>query len=128
MQSSIVLALKFVAVDLVGSIFYFPIWWYSKGLVNAARYCSGKVRDAARQFGIFIWIKNLFRPMFGQHDVTSRIISFFMRLAVIAYYSVALVLLSVIMTVVFLLWLVLPIIIGSQFFGQLLGILRLASS
>ena len=128
MQSSIALALKFAAVDLVGAVFYFPLWWYTKGSVNAARYCARMVADAARTFGIGIWIKNLFRPMFGQHDITSRIISFFMRLAAIAYYSVSLLLLSIVMAIVFVLWLALPIFVGFELFNQLFGILRSASA
>ena len=124
LQSSAVLALKFVAVDIVGSVFYFPVWWYTKGMVRMAAYCGRTVRDSARNFGIGIWIKNLFRPMFGQHDIASRIISFFMRLLAIFYYSVMLVIQSILMLLLFLAWLALPLLVGYEFFTQLIGLAR----
>jgi len=33
--------------------------------------------------GLRVWLKNLFAPMFGQTDWQGRLISFFMRLAVL---------------------------------------------
>lgn len=124
MQSSAVLALKFVAVDLVGSVVYFPIWWYTRGMVRMASYCVRTVVNAARNFGVGIWIKNLFTPMFGQRDFTSRIISFFMRLLAIFYYSVMLLVLGVAMLLLFLGWLAVPLFIGYEFFNQLVGLAR----
>jgi hypothetical protein len=114
---------KFVAVDLVGSVLYFPVWWYSGGAVRAARFCGGVVAGVARGLGCSVWIKNLFVPMFGQRDIASRIISFFMRLVTIIFYSVLLLILSVVMLAVFLLWLIAPLFVVFEFGNQLIGLL-----
>lgn len=124
LQSNAVLALKFVTVDLIGSVVFFPIWWYTKGLARMAAYSARTVWSAARDFGIGIWIKNLFTPMFGQHDVASRIISFFARLLAILYYSVCLLLLCIVMLLLFIGWIVLPLFIGYEFFNQLAGLIH----
>lgn len=117
------MAVKFVAVDLVGSVLYFPVWWYTGGMVRAVRFCGGVVAGAARTLGFSVWLKNLFVPMFGQRDIASRLISFFMRLVTIAFYSVLLLLLAVVMFAVFLLWLVAPLFVIFEFGNQLLGLL-----
>ncbi|KPJ85173.1 hypothetical protein AMJ57_04095 [Parcubacteria bacterium SG8_24] len=122
-QSRTALAIRYLAVDLVGAVLYFPVWWYTAGAFRAGRYCIGRVRDKARSFGILIWFKNLFTPMFGQYDIASRIISFFMRLAAIIFFSVTLLLLSLLMMLLFILWLALPLAVAYAFFGQLIGLL-----
>ena len=124
LQSSAVLALKFVVVDLVGSVVFFPVWWYTRGMVRMAAYCGRTVANTYVNFGIGIWIKNLFTPMFGQRDITGRLISFFMRLMAILYYSVVLLCLSVVMLLLFLVWLALPVFVGYEFFNQLIGLVR----
>lgn len=123
-RSNAALLLKYVAVDVVGSFLYFPVWWYTRGLVRAGAYCLRTIADMARSYGVSVWIKNLFTPMFGQHDISGRLISFFMRLVMIVWYSFILLILSVLMLAVFALWVVLPLFIASQFFGQLSAIMR----
>lgn len=122
-QSRTVMTLKFVAVDLVGSVLFYPIWWYTGGLIRAVGFCGGVVAGAARNLGFSVWLKNLFVPMFGQHDIASRIISFFMRLVTIFFYSVLLLLLTLVMFGVFLLWLALPVLVVFEFGNQLFGLL-----
>jgi hypothetical protein len=121
-QSHAALALKYVAVDVVGSILFFPVWWYTKGALRTARYCVRTVTGTARSFGIGIWLKNLFTPMFGQRDIQGRLISFFMRLVMIVAYSIALAVLSVVMAAAMFLWLAFPLFVAFEFGVQLLGI------
>ncbi len=122
-QSNAVLAIKYLAVDVVGSVLYFPLWWYTAGALRAAKFCAGTVRDKAVSFGIAVWLKNLFTPMYGLRDIQGRIISFFMRLLIVAWYSVILLVLSAVMFVLFLAWLALPAFIAWQLFTQLTGVL-----
>jgi hypothetical protein len=117
-SSTFGLVVKYAAVDVVGSFLYFPVWWYTAGVVKTAVGCAGTVRGYARQFGVGVWLKNLFVPMFGQHDLAGRVISFFIRLGVVIYYSLVLLALSVIMTAWLAAWLALPVVIGVMLFGQ----------
>ena len=118
------LAAKYLAVDLVGSFVYFPVWWYTRGMVRTGAYCLRTVRHTAQSFGLTVWLKNLFTPMYGQYDIQGRIISFFIRLVAIAYYAVFLLVESVIMTAVFLAWLAFPLFVGFEFFNQAIGMLK----
>ncbi len=117
------LALKFVAVDVVGAILYFPVWWYTVGAFQAARWCGNKLRGAAISFGVAVWIKNLFTPMYGQRDIAGRIISFFMRLVTIFFYSFLLLLFAIAVAVLFGLWLLVPALVAWQFWRQSVGVL-----
>ncbi len=123
-RSNLILAIKSLAVDSAVSVLYFPIWWYTLGAVRVASYGVRKLGNAGRGFGVRIWFKNLFRPMFGQYDFAGRIISFFLRLIMIGYYSVVLLVMAVFMAALFALWLALPAFIGYEFVHQVLGILK----
>lgn len=63
--------------------FTFPWWWYTRGLARVGRWMRRTLRGWERAVGLRLWAKNLFVPMFGQTDWQGRIISFFMRLAVL---------------------------------------------
>lgn len=121
--SNAVLAVKYLAVDIVGSFLYFPVWWFTAGAWRAAKICARTVRSQATTFGVAVWLKNLFTPMYGLRDIQGRIISFFMRLFIIIWYSVILLLMSVLMTAVFVAWLAVPVIAISQLWIQLTGVL-----
>lgn len=123
-NSTLGLAVRYAAVDVVGSFLYFPVWWYTKGAAKAAISCVRTVRGYARQFGVGVWLKNLFVPMFGQYDLAGRIISFFMRLAALIYYSFVLLALSLLMAAWFLAWLALPAFAAVMFFGQAAAFLK----
>lgn len=123
-NSTIGIVAKYAAVDIVGSFLYFPFWWYSKGLIRTAAGCVRTVRGYSRRFGVGVWLKNLFVPMFGQYDAAGRIISFFMRLAALLYYSLVLSVISLLMFALFLAWLSLPIVAVTMFVGQAAAFLK----
>jgi len=113
------LTLRFLAVDVVGSVLYFPVWWYSVGAFKVLRWCWGRLAGAAAAFGFGIWIRNLFTPMYGQRDIAGRLISFFMRLVTIVFYALILAVLAVLLGVIAMLWLALPALIVWQVAVQL---------
>lgn len=45
--------------------------------------CAADLRYRARAYGFRIWIRNFFVPMYGQHDLTGRIVSVAMRTVVL---------------------------------------------
>lgn len=122
-RSNAVLAIKYLAVDIVGSFLYFPVWWYTAGALRTGRFCVGTVRGQGRSFAIGVWLKNLFTPMYGLRDWQGRIISFFMRLMIVTWYSIVLAALSVLMLAVFLAWLAFPILVASELVRQFAGVM-----
>ena len=110
-QNVFVLSVKFVFIDLIGDIIFFPIWWYTVGMVKSFLFFWRKLAGLERYLGVSIWIKNIFQPMYGQRDWQSMIISFFMRLIQIVVRSIALLIWAIILLTVFIFWLIVPILL-----------------
>lgn len=81
---------KVLFINLLGSVVWFPAWWYSKGLVGVTATALSTLSYRSKSFGFAIWIKNFFVPMYGQYDITGRAVSVFMRLIVLVGRAIAL--------------------------------------
>ena len=109
MESQNFLTYSFQIISqILGEILYFPIWWYSVGLWRLGRSLIKILKTGAINLGFLIWLKNIFVPMYGQHDFASRIISFVMRLVQIIVRGTALLFLVIILLFILFLWLVIP--------------------
>lgn len=95
--------------DLTLDVFYFPIWWYSTGLLERVNGTSDLIVGTARSLQIMIWIKNIFVPMYGAYDWQSRIISVFMRCVQIVGRVIALLFWVIIAFALFVLYVFGPI-------------------
>jgi len=120
------LTLKYFFLDFFGSLLRWPVWWYSSGLVYVVKQLVLGIQGYAKSLAVGVWIKNLFVPMFGQNDWQSRLISFGMRVFQIIARSIFVMLWSVLMMIVFLIYIILPIFAVTgliyQIFGLLLGV------
>jgi hypothetical protein len=72
--------LQYIIIDLSVSLIYWPIWWYSIGLVQVFKITLNLIVYYYHSLAVNIWLKNIFVPMFGQTDWQSRLISFIVRL------------------------------------------------
>ncbi len=113
------LVLKLIFRDIIGDILYFPFWWYTKGFSRAARNAGAKIKDAEASLGVWLWIRNIFVPMFGQHDAAGRIISFVMRTFQIIWRGLMLFIISIFEIILLLFWIVLPVFIAGEIFYHL---------
>ena len=86
----------------------FPFWWYSVGLVNAAKRFSRHLKFGLQYTGLKVWLLNLFKPMFGETSIQGRLISFFMRLVLLIFRTIAMLVWFIISLVIFILWIILP--------------------
>lgn len=68
---------------VIVEVLTFPWWWYTTGARGVIRWAGRLLRGWERAVGLRLWAKHLLTPMFGQTDWQGRIISFFMRLAVL---------------------------------------------
>ena len=112
-------SLKFVLVDLIGDILYWPLWWYSKGLVKSAHFFINEIRNWEELLGVKIWLKNIFTPMYGQYDWEGRIISFFIRIFQIIFRTILLLMWTIFMLILFLAWIIGPIYVFYQFIDNI---------
>ena len=112
--------------DIFLDIILFPVWWYSRGLVLMLEGCLATLQGYAKYMAVGVWMKNIFVPMFGTSDWQSRLISVFMRSVQIVGRSFALVAIAFGIGLVFLIYLVAPIllmlltaynVIGSLLYG-----------
>lgn len=103
-----ILILQRLLLEAVLDIIYFPIWWYTKGLAHAARWCFGLFARGNENLAPGLWLANIFVPMYGQFDWQGRIISFLMRLVQIFARTVALFVWLSLCLVLFFCWLALP--------------------
>ncbi|MFA5413842.1 MAG: hypothetical protein WC348_04920 [Patescibacteria group bacterium] len=100
-----------VFLDIIREILYFPIWWYTKGLAMAANFSWQRIKNMEVRLGVKVWVVNIFKPMFGQRDIAGVLISFFMRIFQIIGRMLVLILWTVIMILVFFVWIVLPLFV-----------------
>ncbi len=100
-------------------ISYFLVWWYSQGLIKFLLRIKNFLIDEEKKLGLRIWIKNIFTPMYGQKDWTSRVISFFMRLFQIIIRTLLLIFWIFISLILFIIWLGIPLLVIYQIIFQL---------
>ena len=96
---------------MVGAAFdaiTFPWWWYTRGLRRVAGWATRTLKGWERTVGLRVWLKNLFTPMFGQTDWQGRMISFFMRLAVLVGRLLQMLFGSIAVLIMTLIYLALP--------------------
>jgi hypothetical protein len=100
---------QLVFVDLLGSVAWFPVWWYTTGLVRVITRAGAGLTYRSRQYGLKIWLANFFVPMYGQYDLTGRLVSVFMRFVVLVGRLIALCAEAIGWGVLIALWVAAPV-------------------
>lgn len=109
-------ATKIILIDLLREIVYFPIWWYSAGLVLALKFYGKSLNTGANRLALKILFKYWFKPMYGQIDWQGKIISFFMRTVHLIWNLFLMLVWLVAMTAVFVVYIILPPLVVYQLF------------
>ncbi len=108
-----------VIADIFWNILFFPIWWYSIGLVEFLKKIKVFLSDKQKSLGLFVWIKNIFVPMYGQKDFQGVMISIVMRFIQIVFRFLAMVFWCLVSFVAVLAWLSFPILSVWGIFYQI---------
>ncbi|MFA6393684.1 MAG: hypothetical protein WCW25_02320 [Patescibacteria group bacterium] len=108
-----------LGLGLVFDILYFPVWWYTRGAVMILRRLGNMIAGEEKSLALMVWIKNIFRPMYGVRGWDGYLISFLVRFFQIIIRSIALIAAVAIALALFVLWLTLPLIAIGQVFYQL---------
>lgn len=125
MKSRVGAVAELLIVDLAGSLIWFPVWWYTKGLQKVLNAALRSLQYRVRSYALVVWLKNFFVPMFGQYDIAGRLISVFMRLVVFIGRSIALIVEAIVYVIGIALWVLLPpiaLIMAIQ--GGILSLVR----
>ena len=106
-------------IDELRAVLYFPLWWYSEGLLDVIKGCGRWINDFQQTMGFMIWVKNLFVPMFGQRDIAGRLISFVLRLVQIIFRGIIVLIFSLLNLIFIIIWILLPLFVLYQIFIHL---------
>lgn len=126
MQSIAVQTAKFIFLDLLGDAFYFPFWWYTRGIGRRALATIRRIRTHEANLGVILWARHIFVPMFGQRDAAGKLISLVMRFVQIIGRGVIFLLLALGEGILFFLWIILPVFIVWQILYHLGGYVYLS--
>ncbi len=110
---------QFFLVDVLGSVLYFPVWWYTEGFFEVIGFVRQRLGYRWRAYSFALWMKNFFVPMYGQYDLAGRVVSVFMRFIVLIGRGVAFVFEAFGYFLVTGAWLLLPAVAFLFFFLNL---------
>ena len=120
MYNNFILYTGKIVVELVYDILYFPAWWYSRGLKNLLFGLKNFLRNKQKALALFVWIKNIFRPMYAQYDWQGMLISFFMRLVQIIFRSLIMLFWLAVCSAVIIFWILFPALVIYEIIFQFL--------
>lgn len=109
MNNNFFFYLSKLSVQVILDVVYFPLWWYSIGLLRVLKDLGIFLGERWTVIGAGVWLKNIFVPMYGQTDMVSRAISFVIRFIQIIVRFVVFILFVVISLVALFIWLALPV-------------------
>lgn len=122
-KPSAVLVIRTLAVDSVREVFMLPFWWYTSGMIRTLKWTLSSIKGAPRFFGLNVWIKNIFVPMYGDTSFVGRLVSFGVRLFMIFGRGIASFLLMIVILLATLGYAVILPILLYLFVTHLFGIL-----
>ncbi|MDD5071969.1 MAG: hypothetical protein PHQ42_04530 [Patescibacteria group bacterium] len=108
-----------ILIDLLRDIIYFPLWWYSRGLKQLTVRLKNFLVNKEKSLALFVWIKNIFRPMYSQYDWAGILISFFVRLFQIIFRGIFMLFWLALALFILGLWLALPVLAIYEIIFQL---------
>lgn len=93
----------------IADFLYTPVWWYSRGLLRQFQGVWGSLGARYEALALDVWVKNIGTPMYGQYDISGRIISFVMRLAQIVGRLFVLVVWAALLLTWLMVWVLIPV-------------------
>ena len=113
--------IRFIAQDTVASIVWFPVWWYTVGTMKVLRLIRREIESLAKTLNLRVLWKFLFKPMYGQTDFFSRIISICVRIVHFCVLTVFSTIVTIALLLLLFIWLLLPPFILYNMWFHLFG-------
>ncbi len=113
-------AQSFLFREFLGEVLYWPVWWYVDGLRLVTTTLMNQIAGVEYRLGVRLMIRNIGRPMYGDRTRSGRIISFFMRLVLIAGKGLMLVVWVAMVLIVWVVWLISPLVTVGLLLRQLI--------
>ena len=110
---------KFIFLDIIGDFIYWPVWWYTVGLKDRFVLAWQQIREMWCSLAVGLWLRHIFTPMYADYTLLGRLISFPIRLLVLAWKFFWFILWFVLIMSIIALWIFGPLfiiyMIGSHF-------------
>jgi len=117
--NNFLLSILQVFARFIAGVIFFPFWWYSVGFGRFLTKVFRFWQEEQRILGFSVWLKNIFVPMYGQHDFSGRLISFFIRLFQVIFRGLALLFWALLCLALIIFWLLLPLLLLAAIAFQL---------
>ncbi len=108
-----------ISAQIVLDFLYFPLWWYSVGLLRLLKNLGLFLQERWMVIGAGVWLKNIFVPMYGQRDFASRAISFFVRIFQIIFRFIAFIFFVLLSLGGLFIWIAFPIALIVLIFSKI---------
>ncbi|MBT5808357.1 hypothetical protein HOI18_03745 [Candidatus Uhrbacteria bacterium] len=106
------LVARYVLRDGLKQLVLLPVWWYTSGLKLVFYSTLHSMKNASVFFGLGVWVKNLFVPMYGETTLTGRVISFGVRFVMIIFRGIGTLTFSVIAWIGFAIYvIIMPVLL-----------------
>jgi len=109
---------------IIGGLFleiaYFPLWWYSHGVLNLFWGLLNYLKDKEKGLAFSVWLKNIFTPMYGQYNLIGYFISFIVRFFQVVVRGLALVIYFLVAFIMLMVWLGMPVLALYEAIYQLI--------
>lgn len=92
----------------ISQVLMLPVWWYTRGLNKLIQRLADWQIVEWRRLALWVWIKNLFTPMFHDYTIIGRGLSFVMRVIIITIRLVSLIAKFAFKVALLIMWILLP--------------------
>ena len=116
-------SLVLLPYHLLKSIYDFLYFWYIRGTKNFLRGEISVIEGVERDIGILINLKLVFQPIYGDYSILGKVIGPILRLGRVFFGFVLVVFLSIIIVVLYVLWLLLPFVSAVMILKNIVYIL-----
>lgn len=118
-ENVLIRALRYIGLEFVWGILYFPLWWYSTGTKKMLFFITREIAELAHSLNLKILLKSLFKPMFGDYSREGRLISIFVRFFHLIFLTFAQLVFAIVLICLFIIWMLLPVVVVYFIFFQL---------
>lgn len=108
-------------MEMLKEAAYFPVWWFTRGYLTFLKRLGSFLADKNKAIGLTVWIKNYFRPMYGQRSVSGVLISIAMRTVQIIFRGIAMLFWLAVSAGLAISWVLLPFFAAYEIYFQTFG-------
>ncbi len=108
-----------IVLELFTDVLLFLVWWYSRGFFEMVIMLKDFLSEKEKSLAFLVWVKNIFRPMYGQYNIPGMIISFLVRTFQIIVRGTILLFWSILAAFFLCAWVVLPVLVVYEIIYQI---------